>query len=65
MARWTRFKSTCVRSGKYNSESRTLDLKFDSGVYTYRGVPDTVWKGLRKSKSKGKFYNKWIRGFYK
>ncbi len=45
--------------------SRVLEIQFESGrVYQYFNVPDSVYRGLIKADSKGKYFNTHIRNQY-
>lgn len=58
-------ESTTVRSMGYESESRILEIEFQSeAVYQYLDVPEAVYKELRKAESKGKYFNGEIRDAY-
>ena len=58
-------ESTTLRSVGYESAERILELEFTSGaVYQYFAVPESVWQGLLKAESKGKYFNREIRDDY-
>ena len=61
----TEVESTTLRSVGYESAERILELEFTSGaVYQYFDVPESVWQGLLKAESKGKYFNREIRDDY-
>ncbi len=54
--------SSSLRSIGYDRTGRTLEIEFrGGGVYQYDDVPDTVWSELRRSASKGKFFQEHVR----
>lgn len=58
-------ESTTLRSVGYESAEQILELEFTSGaVYQYFDVPESVWHGLLKAESKGKYFNREIRDDY-
>lgn len=49
----------------YSSDSGSLTLEFVNGsVYSYSGVPFSVFSRLQKSSSPGAFFHKHIKGKY-
>ena len=57
--------SSAIKSANYFSEKKILQLYFQNhSVYTYRGVPNHVFEGLRSSESKGKFINEYVTRVY-
>lgn len=56
-------KSTVIKSLDYNKNRQDLKVNFNSGkVYIYTPVSNEFYNKLNKSTSKGKFFNKNIRG---
>lgn len=54
--------STVIRYFKYHPELSRLEIMFQSGKrYFYEGVPTEVYEAMRKSFSKGEFFNEHIR----
>ncbi len=57
--------SSVVSSFFYNPPSSTLRVIFTSGVvYDYKNVPAKVYEAMKKTTSKGKYLNKYIKGHY-
>jgi hypothetical protein len=57
--------STVIRSFRYDEESKTLLIVFQSGRrYDYLGVPAEIVEELRRAFAKGEFFNSHIRGRY-
>jgi hypothetical protein len=57
--------STVIRSFKYDEESQTLLIVFQSGRrYEYLNVPAQLAEELRGAFAKGEFFNKHIRSRY-
>jgi lysyl-tRNA synthetase class 2 len=55
--------STVIRSFHYEVARRELRVEFQSGrIYLYRDVPAETFEAMRKSFSKGEFFNMHIRG---
>jgi hypothetical protein len=59
------FDSSAVQCAEYNYESKNLSLDLPSAVYTYHGVPYHVFNGLTEARSKGRFFNKYIKNDFK
>jgi len=54
--------SSVLRSVGYDRENRILEIEFIRGpVYQYYNVPASIYNGLMKASSHGKYYNKHIR----
>jgi len=54
--------SHVIRSFDYDAGERRLHVKFVSGRrYDYFGVPPETYEGMRRSFSKGEFFNAHIR----
>jgi hypothetical protein len=57
--------SSSLRSIGYDAGTGTLEVEFTSGsVYRYAGVPRDVWVGIRRSASKGKYFQEVVRDRY-
>jgi hypothetical protein len=57
--------SSAVARVDYDDATATLYVTFrDSGSYAYRGVPRHVFDAFLASRSKGRFFARWIRGQY-
>jgi hypothetical protein len=57
-----RFDSTSVRSARYDSARRDLDIEYSNGGrYRYHAVPDLVYRELLAAESKGLFVNRIIK----
>jgi lysyl-tRNA synthetase class 2 len=54
--------STVIRSFRYDAEKSELLITFQSGRrYLYTGVPQGIFDAMKKSFSKGEFFNEHIR----
>jgi lysyl-tRNA synthetase class 2 len=54
--------SSVIRSFAYHPSRRRLEIEFTSGqVYGYRDVPPELVEAMRRSFSKGEFFNAHIR----
>jgi hypothetical protein len=61
----TQFSSTALNAAEYDTERETLDITFANGRrYTYEGVPEHIWEGLRDAGSPGSYYASHIKGWY-
>lgn len=50
--------SSNLKSVGYDSESKILEIEFDSGsVYQYLDVPESVHEGLINAESHGKYFD--------
>ncbi len=57
--------STVISTMRYNAESATLIVIFVSGmIYVYQNVPPEKYEAMRTSDSKGRFLNKYIKGYH-
>jgi hypothetical protein len=58
--------STLIRDSRYDPRSRTLSVWFvtNGKRYDYRDVPPETYGAFRKAFSKGRFFNREIRGNY-
>lgn len=57
--------SSVVDSFEYDIAFHTLCIRFVSkAVYCYFGVPEAVYKKLKKASSRGTFFNRIIKGKY-
>ena len=59
------FDSSAICSAEYDYEFKSLSLELPSAVYTYEGVPYHVFNGLIEARSKGRFFNKYIKNDFK
>jgi hypothetical protein len=58
-------KSTALKSVGYDPDERLLETELITDrIYLYKEVPETVYTNLRKAKSLGKYYNKYIKDEY-
>jgi hypothetical protein len=48
----------------YNPSNQELTIQFYSGVYTYIGVPVSVYNGLMAAPSKGSYHHRYIKKRY-
>jgi hypothetical protein len=61
----TTVESTTLAAIGYDDAGGILQLEFRSGaVYRYFGVPAAVPEGLLSAPSKGKYFNRVIRGHF-
>lgn len=57
--------SSSLRSIGYDARTRTLEVEFSSGsVYRYTPVPSEMWAALRRSESKGKYFQDFVRDHF-
>jgi len=57
--------SSVIASFQYDRTSNKLEIKFVSGVkYIYSGVPAIIYDELKKSRSKGIYFNQKIKDKY-
>ena len=57
--------SSVVSAMRYDPVSATLRIIFVSGmIYDYKNVPPEKYEAMRTAGSKGKFLNKFIKGYY-
>ncbi len=57
--------SSAMHRVEYDESSRRLDIWFTaSGLYSYYGVPLSLYLGLMGSASKGRYFNDNVRDQY-
>lgn len=57
--------SSVLSRASYDSDTQTLTITFrKGGSYTYEGVPQDVFEGLRDADSPGQYYSTQIKGVY-
>ena len=57
--------STVIAGFLYNAKTATLRINFVSGlIYEYKKVPERIFTAMQKAKSKGIFFNRYIKGHY-
>lgn len=56
--------SSFLHQACFDEESKTLTLLIKSNYYTYCDVPFYVFENLISASSKGRFYNRYIKGNY-
>ncbi len=62
----TDFDSSAVERAHYHPDSATLDIWYKGGDrYSYFGVPESVYRGLREAPSAGQFVNLEIKPHYR
>ena len=49
----------------YDQDTQVLRLQLNNNFYTYCNVPNHIVNNLLQSRSKGSFYNRYIKGNYK
>jgi hypothetical protein len=58
-------ESTTLAAVGYDDAHEILQLEFRSGaIYRYQGVPAPLYEALLVTPSKGKYFNRAIRGNY-
>lgn len=57
--------STVIAAFSYDAAAHMLLITFLSGrVYGYKGVGEQLYEGMRKARSKGSYFNRYIRDRY-
>jgi len=57
--------STVIASMHYDVETHSLKIIFVSGlIYVYQNVPEEIYNQLKTSRSKGIYFNRFIKGHY-
>jgi len=57
--------SSVISSFRYDEKSSKLEIRFVSGiVYLYSNVPAFIYEEMKRSKSKGIYFNQKIKGKY-
>jgi lysyl-tRNA synthetase, class II len=60
------FDSSVIAYAEYNYETQNLSIDVSlSGIYNYANVPYHTFNGLVEARSKGKFFNKFIKNNFK
>ncbi len=56
-------ESTSIASIGFHKDLRVLEIEFRSGaLYRYSAVPPSIFEGMKKAKSKGRYFSQTIRG---
>lgn len=59
-------QSSNLYSAHYDADSAVLTIEFRNGrVYEYYAVPPTIYDGLMRASSKGRYHHQWIRDRYR
>jgi hypothetical protein len=62
----TRVRSSNLESVGYDPETKTLEVEFKGRtVYQYYGVPEAMFVGLMKARSKGTYLSEHIKDRYR
>ena len=62
---WFPLRSTNLRAVQFEAETQSLTIEFRSGgVYVYSAVPATIFEGLLRAYSAGRYHHQWIKGRY-
>lgn len=57
--------STVIAKTEYDEKNEILMIEFQSGkIYYYMNVPEGVYLTLKTTRSKGGYFNKYIKGNY-
>lgn len=56
--------STLVKSANYKPGMEELTVTLTDKTYVYVGVPATVWVEFLTARSKGAYFNRYIRTMY-
>jgi hypothetical protein len=55
-------RSSNVNSASYDPATSTLTIEFNSArVYAYSAVPQTIYAGLMRAASAGRYHHQWIK----
>jgi hypothetical protein len=58
-------ESTSIASIGFHAELQVLEIEFRSGaLYRYFAVPPSIFEGLQKAESKGRYFGQSIRGHF-
>ena len=58
-----RVSSSNLVAAGYDPANRELTIQFHNGVYTYLGVPRSVYTGLLNAASKGSYHHRVIKKY--
>lgn len=65
IAETVNFNSSMLLDGAYDPDSKEMVLTFSNGrSYTFRGVDQKVWDGMKLAPSAGGYFNAEIKGKY-
>ncbi|MFD1416272.1 KTSC domain-containing protein [Oceanobacillus jeddahense] len=56
--------SSDLQAVGYDSLTRRLVIQFTERTYEYSDVPESIYKGLMNSSSKGKYHHEYIKNSY-
>jgi len=61
----TPVSSSDLASVGYDENLKILEIAFNSGgIYQYKNVPGYIYQRLMNASSKGKYFHRYIEGFY-
>lgn len=49
----------------YDASSRTLRIQFNSGLYDYYDVPESIYEGLMSAPSHGQYHARYIKNSFR
>lgn len=62
---WQQLSSSNLKRCAYDIETEELKIQFQSGkVYSYQGVPASVYNGLLEADSPGRYFIQSIKDIY-
>lgn len=62
---WTPLDSSNLNAMRYDTESKLLQVRFNSGrTYAYKDVPQDVADGLASAGSPGRYFNSSIKNTF-
>ena len=59
-----KLKSSFIKGAQYAPKTKELTIYNGKQTYTFKAVPNPRYQGLLKAKSKGKYFNRYIKGKY-
>lgn len=63
---WVPLRSSNIRAVQYETETEALSVEFHSrSVYVYSAVPATIFEGLLRAYSAGRYHHRWIQRRYR
>ena len=63
--KWTNIDSSFIDAVAYSKLARVLEVRMKNGqIYTFVGIPESIFQGFLNSESKGNYFNTVIRKNY-
>jgi len=64
-SKWVPVNSSFISEVAYNKSLKIFEIRLRNGSeYSYKGIPQSVYRNFMRAKSKGEFFNRVIKNRY-